>query len=555
MECTSTLINYQQTGFFSDIVSAFLQGDPDLKPFYEHPVSKEGLFAAIQAREAYPTNRKLLVSALEAQYAKLPADQAGNPGAKLVAANISLLQQDTTFTVCTAHQPNIFTGYLYFVYKILHAVKLSDYLKREYPQYNFVPVYYMGSEDADLDELGKIFLNGEKLVWNTPQTGAVGRMKTKGLDQLISRIEGELSILPFGPELMGLLKKAYGSGNDIQTATFILLHDLFARFGLVVLIADQADLKREMTRVFEDDLFLNTPSAIVTATIERLSAKFKVQANPRDINLFYLKDAIRNRFERKGDDYVVVDTDLRFTADELKKELADFPDRFSPNVILRGLYQETILPNIAFIGGGGELAYWLELKDLFQHYKVPYPVQVLRNSLLLAEEKWMKKINALGFGIDTFFLPHTDILNELVRRDSATQVHLTNEIRDAHAFYVHLENISAQVDKTLVTHVKALEKKMVKQLQELEKKLLRGEKRKFSDQSRQISAIKAALFPNNNLQERVENFMPFYAKYGRDFLQGVYDCSPILEQQFLVAAISAETVSAKNRDVEKSLPQ
>lgn len=541
MDCTSTAYSYAQTGAFSEIVTAFVGKDPELRQFYEHPVSKAGLAAAIEAREAFPTNRQILVDALKQQYAKLPADTAGIPGSSLVADNIESLIHENSFTVCTAHQPNIFTGYLYFVYKVLHTVKLAQFLKSEFPEKNFVPVYYMGSEDADLDELGKIFLNGDKLVWNTPQTGAVGRMNTKGLEALINRISGELSVQPYGQELITLLRKAYAPQHDIQTATSIILHELFARFGVVVLIADQPALKRQMDQVFEDDLFQHTPSAIVTATNERLSANFKVQANPRDINLFYLKDDIRNRIEKQGEGFVVVDTPIQFTAAEIRQELLQFPERFSPNVILRGLYQETILPNIAFIGGGGELAYWLELKDLFHHYKVPYPVQVLRNSLLLAEEKWMQKINAMGFGLDSFFGSEAEILNQLVKRDSSTQVHLTNEIRDAHAFYAHLKAIGDKVDKTLSAHIGSLETRMVKHLEGLEKKLLRAEKRKFNDQSNQIRSIKAALFPNGNLQERVENFMPFYAKYGPGFLTAVYEASGTLEQEFVVLQINATT--------------
>jgi bacillithiol biosynthesis cysteine-adding enzyme BshC len=544
MECTSTEFSYQQTGFFSDIVTDFLSGAATLRPFYAHPVNKEGFLSAIEARKSFATNRPLLVSALQAQYAKLAAGNPAGTGSKLVADNIALLAHNNTFTICTAHQPNIFTGYLYFVYKVLHAVKLAAYLKKEFPENNFVPVYYMGSEDADLDELGKIFLGGDKLVWNTSQHGAVGRMKTSGMDDLLNRVEGELSVQPYGPELVALIRKAYDGKNDIQTATFTLLHDLFAKLGLVVLIADQPELKKQMLPVFEDDLFNHTPAKIVTATNNRLAAHYKVQANPRDINLFYLKDDIRNRIEKHGEDYVVVDTTISFSKTAIQKELTEFPERFSPNVILRGLYQETILPNIAFIGGGGELAYWLELKDLFQYYAVPYPVQVLRNSLLLVEDKWSRKIDALGFGIDTFFLPAANILDLLVKRDTAKQVQLTNEIGDAHAFYTDLKKIGIQVDKTLETHVSALETKMVKQLYALEKKLLRAEKRKFADQSRQINAIKAALFPNNNLQERVENFMPYYAKNGPEFLQVIYDHSPALDQQFIVVSIAASSVES-----------
>ncbi|MBZ5855866.1 bacillithiol biosynthesis cysteine-adding enzyme BshC [Flavihumibacter profundi] len=546
MECNATQFSYRQTGLFNEIVNDYLSGASALRSFYEYPVNREGIFSAIQARQAFATNRDLLANVLQEQYAKLHGYETGSSPASLVAKNISLLRLDNTFTVCTAHQPNIFTGYLYFIYKILHAVKLANNLSQDFPSFNFVPVFYMGSEDADLDELGKVFLNGEKLVWDTKQGGAVGRMTTKGLEKLINRIEGELSVQQYGTELVAILKKAYLNSPDIQTATFTLLHDLFAEFGLVVLIADHPELKREMEAVFSDDLFNNTPSAIVTATNNRLSEHYKVQANPRDINLFYLKDEVRNRIERNGEGFHVVDTTIRFTANQLKQELNEYPERFSPNVILRGLYQETILPNIAFIGGGGELAYWLELKDLFHHYKVPYPVQVLRNSFLLLEEKWSKKIAAMEFDTAEFFKPAAEILNDLVKRETVVQIQLDQEISEARTFYAHLRSIAVKVDKTLETHILAQQKKVLQQLENLEKKLLRAEKRKFSDHSRQISTIKAALFPNNNLQERVENFMPFYAKYGPEFIRTIYNISPSLDQQFIVCTINQEQVAEKS---------
>jgi bacillithiol biosynthesis cysteine-adding enzyme BshC len=523
---------YAATGFYNEIVLDYINGDEKLRPFYQHPVTWAGLDAAMKARELAPVNRKILVEALEQQY-----KAAGLNGEAAVDEAIQLLAQPTTYTVCTAHQPNIFTGYLYFIYKILHAIRLAESLRERNPEASFVPVFYMGSEDADLDELGKINLGGEKLVWNTNQKGAVGRMQTKGLEPLLQRIEGQLSVLPYGPQLMQLLRTAYLGTKDIQTATFCLVHELFKQYGLVVLIADQPDLKRIMKPVFEDDLFNQTASAIVTDTVKRLSASYKVQANPRSINLFYLKDDIRNRIERTENGFVVVDTGMEFTEEEMKNELEQFPERFSPNVILRGLYQETILPNIAFIGGGGELAYWLELKDLFQHYKVPYPVQVLRNSFLLVPEKVVTKIDRMGLELADFFQSTDELMNQLVKRDSSVQVHLSSELRDSQAFYQHLQNLAGKIDSTLVPHVQALEKQMLHRLKELEKKMLRAEKRKFSDQSRQLQAIRNILFPTNSLQERVENFLPYYAQFGPAFIDKIYKASPALEQEFRIIMI------------------
>ncbi|MBO9564722.1 MAG: bacillithiol biosynthesis cysteine-adding enzyme BshC [Niastella sp.] len=527
MNCNATQLPYIATGYFSKIITDYLQQSPALRPFYQYEPTVQGIEQAINTRKQLPFHRSLLAATLKKQYEGVTATEA-------VQQNIERLAQDNTFTVTTAHQPAIFTGHLYFIYKILHTIRLTEQLKKDLPQYQFVPVFWIGSEDADLDELGNIWLSGDKLVWDTRQTGAVGRMSTKGLEAIVQRIEGELSVQPHGKELVQLLKDSYLNSPDIQTATFKLLNTLFGEYGLIVVQPDHADLKRIMLPVFEDDLFNQTASGIVEKTIEQLSAHYKVQANPRAINLFYLEGNIRERIEKQGDEWVVVGTNIRFSADALKKELEEHPERFSPNVILRGIYQETLLPNIAFIGGGGETAYWLELKDLLQHYKVSYPVLVLRNSFLIVEEKWEDKIAKLGFGIGDFFQSEQQLLTALVSRHSNGHLKLENELQAAEQLYKQLREKAGQIDETLLPHIEALEVKTLKPIQELEKKMLRAEKKKYENEQQQINAIKAALFPAGGLQERIENFMPYYAQWGKAFIDCVYKRSLALEQEFVI---------------------
>jgi len=521
MEWNSTHLAYRQTGYFSTLITDFLDQANDLSSFYSLPASREGMASALAARKTgKPVDRATLVAALQEQY-------AGMPDAPKVKANIARLAEANTFTICTAHQPAIFTGHLYFVYKILHTIRLAQYMSQQHPGDSFVPVFYMGSEDADLEELGQISLGGEKLVWETKQTGAVGRMTTKGLDKLYYRIEGELSVQPYGRELMAILKEAYLESPDIQTATFRMIHHLFAEFGLLVLIADKPAFKQQMIAVFEDDLFRQEPSRIVSETIARLSKKYDIQANPRDINLFYLKGDLRGRIDKHDERFRVHGSDLSFTADELREELHRYPERFSPNVILRGLFQETILPNLAFIGGGGETAYWLELKDLFDHYSTPFPVLVLRNSFLLVESQWMEKMERAGFGVDDLFRDEEDLMNELVKRDSNQTLSLEMEIAAANQYYDNLKALARPVDPTLEEHVAALQTKAVEPIRLLEKKLLKAEKRKFGEQQRQIHAVKEALFPHDSLQERVDNILPWWAAYGPAIIHDLYAHSPV----------------------------
>lgn len=530
MQGNFTKLTYRQTGYFSSLITDYLDAAPALRPFYKHPVSIEGMKAAIDARKEFPTDRTRLVKHLQQQYEGLPSSE-------IVNQKIASLSKNSTFTICTAHQPALFTGTLYFVYKILHAVRLAETLKQEFPSYDFVPVYWMGSEDADLDELGKFYLSNEKIVWNTKQKGAVGKMSTKGLDSLINRIEGELSVLPFGKELVSILKDAYLNSTNIQTATFKLLHGLFSRYGLVVIIPDTAILKELMSDVFKEDLLQHTPSSIVSKTTTELEKNYKVQAHPREINLFYFKDNLRNRIEKKGEQFIVTDTDIVFSTEEILLELKNHPERFSPNVILRGLFQETVLPNIAFVGGGGETAYWLELKELFTHYKVPYPVLVLRNSFLLVPDKWQDKIRKSGFGVLDYFQSETTLINTLVKRNKNGQLQLTNEIASAIQLYEGMKNKAVAIDATLEKHVDALKTKTLKPLEELEKKMLRAEKRKYTEEQNTIHQIKSALFPLNGLQERIENFMPYYSRMGTEFFDLIYKNSLGLEQEFGVIEV------------------
>ena len=529
MDCISTRIPYRQTGRFSKTVVDYNDQQTSLKEFFNYPPTIQGIKKAIDDRERFDYDRNVLVQELRKQYSSIALSEK-------TKNNIEALASKNTFTFTTAHQNNIFTGPLYFIYKILHTIKLAEYCKSNLPNYNFVPVFYIGSEDADLDELNHVYVGGEKLTWNTKQTGAVGRMKVdKELIKLIGLMEGQLSVLPFGKEIARLMKECYKEGDTIQSSTFKIVNELFGEYGLVVLLPDNAGLKKQMIPIFKDDLLNQTASGIVEKTAEKLSnAGYKVQANPREVNLFYLKDNIRERIEIVNGEWRVVNGKERFSEEDLLKELNGHPDRFSPNVILRGLYQETILPNLAFIGGGGETAYWLQLKELFDHYKVPFPMLVLRNSFLIVEKKWQERIAKLGFTIEDFFLSQEELLTRVVMNESRNDVKLNGSLSELEQMYENFKKQASAVDSTLEKHVEALKLRTVHRLQELEKKMLRAEKRKFADQQRQINTIKEQLFPGNGLQERYDNFSFYYAKWGREFIHLLYQQSLNLEQEFVI---------------------
>lgn len=531
METNCIYLPYQQTKSFSTIVIDYLQQDEKLRPYFQHSPNIEGIKAAIEARKNFDIDRKLLVEELRKQYHSVTLTP-------LQEDYLSKLEQENTFTICTAHQPNIFTGHLYFIYKIIHAIKLADTLRLQLPDFTFVPVFYMGSEDADLDELGHISIEGKEYKWETKQTGAVGKMKVdKALISLINEMQGQVAVHPFGNQLIDLFAKCYKEGETIQQATLLLVNELFSELGLLILIPDNAALKRPFNAVVKKEITEGFSFSLVQQTINELSANYKVQAGGRPINLFYLQDDSRERIEKVGDRYVAVNTAEQWSQEELLMEVDKHPERFSANVILRAAFQEMILPNIAFIGGGGELAYWLELKRVFEAVAIPFPVLVLRNSFMLVNEQQMLLANKLGFTITELFASIDELVEAIVKRNNGVKLTLDSERSAFETLYSEVANASVAIDVTLADHVQALQKRHLYQLHELEKKMLRAEKRKYDAQRRQLEKLKQQLFPGGSLQERIDNITAFYARYGKDWLQKLFDASPGLEQQFCIMEI------------------
>ena len=517
--------SYANTHFFSKIVEDYVKQDKNLQPYYNHSPSIDGIKDAIEERKLFATDRHLLVKYFKIQYALSSTLKQQK--------NIELLANENCFTITTAHQPNIFTGPLYFIYKILHTIKLANELSQTLAHYKFVPVYYMGSEDADLEELGSINLQNKKIVWNTQQTGAVGRMKVdKNFIKLITEIEAQLGVNEFGIELANMFKQCYTLNKTIQNATFELVNNLFSSYGLLVLVPDNATLKTAFIPTVAKELQEQFSRKIVDETNEKFGKHYKIQAAGREINLFYLIEDSRERIEIRDDVFIIEKLNLEFTLAQIIIELNTHPERFSANVILRPVFQETILPNVAFIGGGGELAYWLQLKNVFKEAKVPYPVLLLRNSFLLYTIKQENKLLKMGYTIENVFTPVEKLFEDLVKKQTYNNLSLQPQIEQAKAFYNQLSTQVKKIDNTLVAHTQAIANKALKKIEILEKKILKAEKRKFIDQKNQLLLIKEDLFPNNNLQERVENFGYYYSKLGKEFFDIILSSSKGLEQDF-----------------------
>ncbi|WP_231490482.1 bacillithiol biosynthesis cysteine-adding enzyme BshC [Pedobacter sp. Leaf170] len=504
-------ISYQETGSFSKLVLDYINNEEALKAFYSYRPDMDGLSQAISNRK-FLGDRSILVDVLKTQYEHL------NPN-KSVSKNIELLGLENTFTVTTGHQLNLFTGPLYFIYKIVTAINLAIELKIAHPDKNFVPVYWMATEDHDFDEINHVNVDEKNISWIQTTNGATGRLSTKTVTAAVTAYKGYLGISENGRHIAKLVEKAYLEHDNLADATRYLVNNLFEKYGLVIVNADDKKLKTLFKSIIKADIIKHNSSRNIDNSSKNLEELgYKTQVNGRDINFFYLKNDLRERLVFENGRYLVNHTDISFTEDELKEEIDVHPERFSPNVVMRPMYQEVILPNIAYIGGGAEVAYWMQLKTNFDYYKVDFPVLLLRNSALLIDKRSAENLYNLGFKLEDIFLPVEELKNIWVRKNSTAQLILADETRAINSIFDQIKLNAYKIDKTLSVSTDTAKQKTNHLLANLEKKLFRAEKRKHETALIQIENVKKRLFPNGTMQERTMNIAPMYVNYGEDFL-------------------------------------
>ena len=523
-------IPFQETGYFSELICDYLEEKEGLKPFYNRFPHLDNFSEQLLEKQAAfpPENRKVLVAALHKQYANTTISET-------TQENIDALGEQHSFTVVTGHQLNLFTGPLYFLYKIISTINLTEQLKESHPNYKFVPVYWMATEDHDFDEINYFNFKGKKVQWNIDAQGAVGRLSTAGLEEVLEVISAQFGKTDAAISLIKLFKDAYLAHDTLADATRYIANSLFGTYGLVVLDGDDAALKQLLMPYIKKDIFDQLPFELISqsiADLSKLSDTYKIQVNPREINYFYLKDGLRERIVAKEDGFLVNNTDLQFSKEALAVEMEEHPERFSPNVVARPLFQEVILPNLCYIGGGGELAYWLELKSYFEALNVPFPMLLLRNSALVMTSKQKEKSKKLQLSDHDLFLKQNSLINKKIREISNISIDFTPQKKLLEKQFEALYDLSLETDKSFLGAVKAQEVKQKKGLDHLEKRLLKAQKRKLKDHVVRLTQLQNELFPNHSLQERQMNFSELYLEYGNGLIEGLMQGLQPLSHQF-----------------------
>lgn len=508
-------IPYKNTGYFSKLICDYLDENPSISPFYNRFPKLENF------RPQFEEKRSQLSLAQRRKLAKRIMFQYGyNNLSQSTLSNIDLLYEPDTFTVTTGHQLNLFTGPLYFLYKIFSTINLAEQLNKEFPKHYFVPIYWMATEDHDFDEINYFNLFGSKIEWNRDAAGAVGELSTEGLNKVKEILRKKLGPGKNAEKLVSYFAQAYQENTNLADATRHLANLMFWEYGLVIVDGNDPELKKEFIPYAEKELTENLSFKMVSETTEKLTALgFPEQVHPREINLFYLTENLRERIIEKEERFYVNETDISFSKKEILKELHENPERFSPNALLRPLYQEIILPNLCYIGGGGELAYWFQLKDYFNKVEVPFPVLLLRNSALLIPKTISAKLKKLNTGIEELFLPQHELITRHTYKISEIDIDFSKQREFLKQQFKDLYALAEKTDVSFLGAVGAQEKKQLNGLDNLEKRLLKAQKRKFSEELDRLKNIQNQLFPKQGLQERQLNFSEFYLEYEEELLE------------------------------------
>ncbi len=526
-------LTFDKTASFGRLALDYVAGKPELMGFAPHSFDIDGIKNALAQKRSFSSSqREVLVNALYRQYSEIERTRE-------LEAEIEALRNETTFTVVTAHQPNLFTGPAYFIYKIAGTIALANRLKNEISDAHFVPVYWMGSEDHDLEELNHVHLFHHELRWENGLKGPVGRMPLQTLTPILNQVLELLGDKPEAEELKSILLDCFRPEYTWAFATRKMVNRLFGKFGLVVVDGDDKELKKQFSTIAERELVGRESEALVIKTAERLhEAGYQSQIYPRPINLFWIEDGIRERIIYEAGTFKTVNNQRSWSEKELLHVVHTSPEAFSPNVVLRPVYQELVLPNVAFIGGGAEVAYWMLLKPVFELYEVSMPAVLLRSSAIYVDRSSQTKLDKLGFTIERFFEPVEALIVDHLQEQEKEIFSIDTALTELEAWFIKLANHIETVDPSLKGAALAEGKKVEGQLKALEARVKKAQKQRHETSINQIKLLKAKLFPDQHLQERHDNFMNFYLQEGPAFVELCTQVLDPLSKSFVILKAS-----------------
>ncbi|MFT5824025.1 MAG: bacillithiol biosynthesis cysteine-adding enzyme BshC [Crocinitomix sp.] len=495
--------SFAEFSFSSQIIRDLVEQKQNISEFLPQFFSLAQISQQTERKVFSSEQRKTLTDALVLQNGETSLSEASQ-------SNLNRLKEDNTYTITTGHQLNLLSGPLYSIYKVAQVISLSRAMNESDPSKQYVPLFWMATEDHDFEEINHIHLFGNKIAWDKEdqENKIVGEIEPNGIESFTDPIVEKYSDENLKAILLSFTN-IYKKSKNLAEATRILMNQLFAEYGLLIIDGNDAALKQAFAPIAVKEIREGFVHTAVTNTNNKLEAAgYHNQVYVRECNLFYINaQGIRQRISKDGATFQI--EEKNFTVEELVEMVNDNPKQFSPNALLRPVYQELILPNLAYVGGGGEIAYWLQLNDVFKALELAFPLLRVRDSILLLKAKEMAELESLNLSVPSLKRDLHDLVKEIALEDVEVEIELKEELEQLNAIKNQLTEKAESINKGLVGMIEAEFSKMEKSIERIESKLIKAEKAKHEVKANKIKKLQAKIYPNGGFQERYENFIPY----------------------------------------------
>ena len=523
------IIDLNDLNFFSDLITDYNSQKKKISSFISSFPSEKSIIKQLNKRKLSPDIRSDLASVLKKQYKKTIFL---NSNLNKVNKNIEQLISKKTYTITTGHQLSLFANPLFLIYKIVNIINLSSRMSK-ITKKNIIPVFWLASEDHDFKEVKSFNLFSNRYKWNKSYNkSAVGSISTKSIDSFINNIFDSLEEYPYKKDLKKILIETYVKNENLSNSIRSLLTFFFGKYGLLILDPNDAILKKHFKSCLKLEIQNQSSFDLVSRQTNKLSKSYKTIIKPRELNLFYFNNEKRLRISKREEVYYLIDGKKKWSQKQILKEIEDFPERFSPNVILRTLYQETILPNIVYVGGPTEISYWMQFKSLFSKMKIEFPILLFRSFVLNINFDHFKFLEKNKIDLTELFYPLEQFLSRSLYKKS--KINLIDELNDFNDLIASINKKTKRIDSSLNQHSLSICKKIEKDLKKLEKKIIKYQKKDHVPYINILTEIHSNIYQENIIQERSCSFFNYYLKYGDKFFDVLLKKLNCLENGYII---------------------
>lgn len=531
------------------LYAGFWEARPDVTALLPHHFQDPGVFKRRAPRvDAATYDRRSLCGILRDQNGGADADTA-------VGENIARLEQPESLVVIGGQQAGLFGGPLYTIHKAATILSLARSREKKLGR-PVIPIFWIASEDSDLEEINH--------AWITDRDGALQELRMPGggaakipvsrvtlgaeVDTLIDGLSAALPEGGFSAEMIADLRVAYAAGRTYTEAFKAWMKRLFIGTGLVLVDPSDARLKRMAMPLFRREILEKSPVTNAaleqTARLEKAGFHAQIELRQGFLTLFHQAPG-RDAILTPGDGYQLKSAGRRFSPRELADLFESDPDAFTPNAMLRPLFQDAVFPTLAAVLGPSEIAYWAQLTLAYDRMGIPMPIMMPRSSFTLMDEKMGRLQARLGVSLVQALRRGERVIDDILKREIPAS--LTSRMAQSRAAVEETwRGIVGEIDgldATLHRTAELGKSRSLWQLDRLEKKIAQAARKKNVILRGKVQRLVSTLAPRGGLQERTLCALPFLARHGDRIVSQLIDCADPFAPEHRVLGVDAATLS------------